>query len=218
MLLRRFSATFLAGVLAILPLLITIGVVGFVVGKLSEWLGGESLLGRGLHSVAEAWGIPPSVGYSITVVVAIVLITCVGYLARRITGRRVGAFITSVVARVPLVNKVYTSAEQVIGLLARNDGQGAAPLGNVVLIRVANARCLGILSSPDPVQLPGGPHYMVFIPATPLPASGQNLLVPEADLEDIDLSVEEMTRIVLSLGSLAPQIMAGKGLATRDQG
>ncbi len=210
MLLRRFSATFIAGVLAILPLLITIAVVGFVVGKLNDWFGEESLLGRGLHALSEAWGIPPTLNYAITVAAAIILICAVGYLARRITGKRVGAFITSMVARVPLINKVYTSAEQVIGLLSRKEGQQAAALGNVVLVRVANARCLGILSSPDPVQLADGPYYMVFLPATPVPATGQNLLIPEADLEDINLSVEEMTKIVLSLGSLAPEIIGGR--------
>jgi uncharacterized membrane protein len=57
---------------------------------------------------------------------------------------------------------------------------------------------------------------MVFLPATPVPATGQNLLIPEADIEDINLSVEDMTKIVLSLGSLAPEIIGDRLQVTGD--
>jgi uncharacterized membrane protein len=47
----------------------------------------------------------------------------------------------------------------------------------------------------------------VFLPSTPIPASGQNILVPVADVTDAGISVEEMTKILVSLGSLGPGIL-----------
>ena len=78
------------------------------------------------------------------------------------------------------------------------------------MAQIANVRVLGMLSSSDPVLINGVPHYIVYLPSTPIPASGQNMLVPCSDVEDVDISIEELTKILLSLGSLGPGIMGAK--------
>jgi len=134
----------------------------------------------------------------------------IGLAARRFAGRRAGNFFAGLMARVPFINKVYNSAEQVVGLLAKKDGDAASALSNVVLVRIANVKVLGMLSSAESVLIEGVPHFIVFLPSTPIPASGQNLVVPCTDVLDVDVSVEEMTRILLSLGSLGPPVMNSK--------
>jgi uncharacterized membrane protein len=113
-------------------------------------------------------------------------------------------------ARIPFINKVYNSAEQVVGLLGKKDGDAASALSNVVMVRIANFKVLGMLASHESVLVDGAPHFIVFLPSTPIPASGQNLIVPCADVMDVDVSVEEMTRILISLGSLGPAVMNSK--------
>jgi uncharacterized membrane protein len=118
--------------------------------------------------------------------------------------------VTWLVSRIPFINKVYNSAEQVVQLMSRQEGDAASALANVVMIRIANVRVLGMLSSPDPVLIHGDPHFIVFLPSTPIPASGQNVIIPAADVEDVTLSIEELTKVLISLGSLGPQIMNAK--------
>jgi uncharacterized membrane protein len=204
--LQRFIATFMAGLFALLPLLITLAVVSFIVGKVNAWLGPGSRVGGLITGMYPN----PTVSYLASLVAVVALITLVGHLARRALGRRIAALFNWIIARIPFFNKVYSSVEQVVGLVKREDGDAASALSNVVMAQVANVRVLGMLASPDPVVILGVPHYVVYLPSTPIPASGQNLLVPCTDVQDVDVSVEELTKILLSLGSLGPGIMRGK--------
>lgn len=208
--LRRIAGTFIAGLLALLPLLITVGVVSFLVGKLNDWLGPGSAFGGWMQSISSSWSIRPEFTYLFSILIVLGFICGVGYLAQRYTGRRVGAFVTYLIGRMPFINKVYTSAEQVVQLLARKEGDAASALANVVMVRIANVRVLGMLSSAEPVYINGETYYIVFLPSTPIPASGQNIIVPAGDIEDVSIGVEEMTKILISLGSLGPQIMNAK--------
>jgi len=208
--LRRIAGTFIAGLLALLPLLITVLVVGFLVGKLHAWLGPRSAFGSWMKGLALTWQIPAELSYLGSIVVVVTLICIIGLFAQRFTGRRASAWITYLVGRIPFINKVYNSAEQVVQLLSHKDGDAASALANVVMVRIANVRVLGMLSSADPVLINGEPYYIVFLPSTPIPASGQNVIIPAADVEDVTISVEEMTKILISLGSLGPGIMNAK--------
>jgi uncharacterized membrane protein len=208
--LRRIAGTFIAGLLAILPLLITVGVVGFLVSKLRTWLGPGSAFGSWMQGLATTWRIPAELSYLGSIVLVVSLICFIGLFAQRFTVRRASGWITWLIGRIPFINKVYNSAEQVVHLMARKDGDAASALGNVVMVRIANIRVLGMLSSPTPVLINNEPHYIVFLPSTPIPASGQNVLIPAADVEDVAISVEEMTKILISLGSLGPEIMNSK--------
>lgn len=204
--LQRFMATFFAGLFALLPLLITIGVVGFLVTKLFTWLGPGSLFGQWLSSIYPRLGIT----YPLSFLIVIVVITGVGVFARRVTGKRLAGLFTWMIGRIPFVNKVYHSVEQIVNLMAKHEGDAGSALSNVVMAQIANVRVLGMLASSDPVHINGVPHYIVYLPSTPIPASGQNLLVPCSNVEDVDISVEELTKILLSLGSLGPGIMSEK--------
>jgi uncharacterized membrane protein len=208
--LQRFMANFTTGILALLPLLITIALVGFLVGKLNAVIGPSSAFGQFLYRLVNEDTAKLSLGYLLSVLIVVLFIWIVGYIARRYAGRGVTRIATLIVGRVPFINKVYTSAEQVVELFARKDKDSASALSNVVMVRIANLHVLGMLSSPEPVQIKGVPHYIVFLPGTPVPATGQNLLIPEEDIFDVDVSVEEMTKILLSLGSLGPGIMNSK--------
>lgn len=204
--LKRFMATFIAGLFAILPLVITISLVGFLVTKVVAWIGPSSAFGLALASIYPRLELT----YPASLVLVIVLVTVVGYFARRLAGRRIAWFFEWIISHIPFINKVYHSVEQIVGLMQKGQGDAASALSNVVMAHIANVRVLGMLSSSDPVLVHDIPHFIMYIPSTPIPASGQNILVPCSDVEDVDISVEELTKILLSLGSLGPGIMSSK--------
>jgi uncharacterized membrane protein len=161
-----------------------------------------------MRRLAEGLGLPSAaLLHFLGLLLALVLITLIGQFARRYTGQRIGTWVTGLVSRVPFINKIYSSTDQVVGLLTRREGDSAAALSHVVLAKVGPVRVLGMLASPEAVRIGGESFYIVFLPSTPIPASGQNILVPVADVQDAGISVEEMTKILVSLGSLGPGIL-----------
>jgi uncharacterized membrane protein len=87
-------------------------------------------------------------------------------------------------------------------------------LSQVALARFANTHVLGMLANSEPVHVGGVPHLFFYMPNTPLPATGNLYLVPAADITVLEMSVEEMTRVELSLGSLGPGVMNKQGQGT----
>jgi uncharacterized membrane protein len=210
--LRRFVTTFMAGVLALLPLLVTVLAISFLVGKLADWIGPQSAFGRWVTGVSpeDAAAADPTLNYVVALLLVIIAVWVVGAFARRITGRRIGMLIEALIGRIPFINKIYSSTDQVVALLSHREGDAAAALSSVVLCRLGNIRVMGMLSSPQPVVIDGVDHFIVFLPSTPIPASGQNVIVPAEDVRPLDLTVEEMTKILVSLGSLGPGILSGR--------
>ena len=202
------ARNFIAGLLALLPLIVTIAVVSFIVNKILSWFGKDSAFGAAMRHLAESLGLPSaSLVYVVSLLLALTLITLIGQFARRYTGRRVGEWVTSMVSRIPFINKIYSSTDQVVALISRRGGDASGALSHVVMARIGPVRVLGMLSSPEPVHIDDADYYIVFLPSTPIPASGQNILVPVEDVVDAQISVEEMTKILVSLGSLGPGIL-----------
>jgi uncharacterized membrane protein len=207
---RKFMGTFIAGLMAILPLVITIAVFVFLGKYIYAWFGPDSLLGDALIAADTKLSIPQVVSYPLIVIIAVVFIWVVGYFARQYIGKKIGEWFETLIARIPFINKVYHSVDQVVELFRKKDGDAAQALSNVVLMSFANTRMLGMLASDDRVVVEGVAHYMVYVPSSPVPTTGFNYLVPCEDVLDVDITVEEMTRIIVSLGSLAPQTMNSK--------
>jgi uncharacterized membrane protein len=205
--LRKLSSYFLAGLLALLPLIITVAVVSFLYGELVRWVGPQSHFGRFVYSVSAVTTIPAAIAYVLTFLAVVALILAFGLMATRITGRRLRDLFNSLIARIPFVNKVYGSAEQVVQLFQSHSADAVSALGHVVLARFANTQVLGVLANNERVDVGGVPHLFFYMPHAPLPATGGIYLVPEADITYIEMSVEDMTRVQLSLGSLGPGAM-----------
>ena len=204
--LRRFTGTLIAGLFALLPMVITVAIVVLLVNKLVQWFGPQSQIGM---VIVSALDIPRWLSYLIALAAVICFIWVVGVLAKRITGRKISALIEEGIAKIPFINKVYSSVDQVVAMFQKKD-DAAAALSNVVLATIANVSVLGMLASDDPVIIDGVPHFLVYLPSTPIPSSGQNLLIPCDSVRDVDVTVEEMTKILISLGSLGPRILNAK--------
>lgn len=208
--LRRLSSYFLAGLLAVLPLVITIAVVGFVYAKLLEWLGPGSRFGLIVQKVSDSTALPQTVAYAMTFALVVSLIMLLGMFATRFTGKRLIAFFNRLVGRIPFINKVYGSADQVVQLFNNQDSDSVSALSDVVLARIANTYVLGMLSNSTPVQIDGRDFVFFYMPNTPVPATGNLYLIPAEDIRPLGASVEDLTRIEVSLGSLGPAILGGR--------
>jgi uncharacterized membrane protein len=207
---RKFAGTLLTGLLAITPFAVTIGLIAFVVDALYGFVGPESTIGQWLLAAEEALAIPRYISYPASVVLVILVIWAIGNMARLYIGRRFRQWAEAMIGKIPLINKIYSSVDQVLDLVTKRDSSTGPALTNVVVARIANTQILGLLAGTEPININGVPHYLIYMPNLPVPTTGNAYLIPCSDVLDVDLSAEELTRIMVSLGSLGPGIMNKK--------
>jgi uncharacterized membrane protein len=191
-----------SGVIALVPIVVTIAVLRFLFGATSSVL--LPLVGP----AAAGW--PPAARAALSFGILIVTVYALGELATNLVGRRIIGFAESVVLRVPLVKVVYSASKQVA---AAFDGRKARAFKSVVFIEFPHPgmRAIGFETSTTTDEQ-GVEWSTVFMPTTPNPTTGFLQIVPSRDVIRTKYSVEDGIKIVMSLGVLAPEF----GVAVRS--
>lgn len=216
--LKKLTTWFVSGLVTLLPLVITVGLLAWIYSKLVMLLGSGSSIGKSLTSLATALDMPQSLTIALSYALIIAVIVLIGAYVQKRASNTVAEMIKRLMNRFPVVNSIYNSIEQVVGIFHKEkdqdkdgDGKPDSEQGSsIVLVRWANTLILGMLPTRDVLMLNGEPHYMVYFPQTPVPMSGLNFVVPAADVFMTDLKFDDLTKILVSLGALTPQLMGGE--------
>jgi uncharacterized membrane protein len=186
---------FLTGIVVLIPLVITIWVLRLIVETLDQTL---FLLPEALRPEA-LFGIHiPGLG----VLVALLIVMATGVVAANLLGRRLLQLGEDLVARIPIVNSIYTGVKQVSDTLFSGSGQA---FRKVLLIRYPHGNSWAMAfqtgtPSGEVADKLGEPHVSVYIPTTPNPTSGFFLMVPRSDVIELDISVEDALKHIISMG------------------
>lgn len=200
---KALRAYFLTGLVVIVPLVLSV----FVLYKLFLAIDG---LFKGVIGVflAQRLGLTfqgrPIPGLGFVALVLLILLT--GVVARNIVGRRLIAAGEEFVARVPLFNRIYSTLQQIVKAFVSDKRE---VFSKVVLIEYPRkgVYCLGFVTQDTrgPVQDALEPDvYSIFLPTTPNPTSGFLLFVPKDEVIEVQMSVEEALKAVISGGSIVP--------------
>ena len=197
---------FLTGAATLLPFVVTLFVVSWGVRLADAYIGPSSAFGIFLERlVGPDYKYP---GYLIAYLVSIGLIILLGFLVTRATVTRIQGAIDSTLAKIPLVGKIYSGVGQIVDLFGRKDQAGLDRFGAVGQIRVGNVKILGLLTSGDTyTMLDGREHLLVFIPNSPIPFTGFNMLVPTEDFQRLEIPVEDVLKLLMSFGLLGREVL-----------
>lgn len=203
---RTLVRFFLTGVASLLPFVVTVFVVTWVLKIADAYIGPSSHFGRFLVTlVGDSHKYP---GYVVGYLVVGLLIILLGFLVTRATVGQIRNAIDNMFARIPLVGKIYAGVGQVVDLFGKKDESSLGRFGGVGYVRIGNMRMVGLLTSGERYTTPDGrDHLLVFIPNSPIPMTGFNILVPVRDFHHLDIPVEEMLKLLMSLGILGPQVL-----------
>ncbi|MFP4154826.1 MAG: DUF502 domain-containing protein [Halothiobacillaceae bacterium] len=190
----------IAGILVWAPLLATFWVITMLVGFLDKSL---LLLPREYRPEELLGFTVPGFG----VLLAVVVVITTGALAANFFGRRIVALGEAIVNRIPLVSSVYSAVKQVIETFVSEDSRS---FRKVLLIEYPRKGVwsLAFLSGDSVGEMQERTCQKVltvFVPTAPNPTSGFVILVPEEDVIELEMSVEEGFRMVVSLGVVVPQ-------------
>jgi uncharacterized membrane protein len=203
-LLRRYLV---AGLLVWLPLGATVFVIRLLVGwmdqsllLLPERFRPDSLLGFHL----------PGLG----VVLSLLILLLTGLVAANLFGRKLVGLWEQLLSRIPLVRSVYSAVKQLVETMFSDNGKS---FRKVVLVEFPRRGLwtLAFLTSDEQgaVQRATGHDVVsVYIPTTPNPTGGYFVLAPRQDVHELDISVDEGLRLLLSMGAVNPAKPAGNPL------
>ncbi|KQV99268.1 DUF502 domain-containing protein [Rhizobacter sp. Root1221] len=199
---QRLSRTFLAGLLAALPLAATALILIWVVQLLVQWVGPDSLIGRGLIALGIGAAGSEFFGYLMGIAIVVAAIFALGVLVRSRARRVVGLAVDGVMQRIPLVRNIYDLVKKFVDLLSQKDADGVKSMSAVWLHfgGPGGAAVLGLLSTPEPVNVNGLPYLAVLVPTAPVPVGGGLLYVPQDWVTPADIGVEGVTSIYVSMG------------------
>lgn len=201
------TATFLSGLFAILPIVFTVTIVGWIARQVLSFVGPGTRIGQALHSVGLQFVTDPLAAQIVGWVVALTGIWLLGLLVRTRARTAIDRVIDLIVHRIPFVKAIYGTARQVFGMLDRRD-QGELQGMSVVFCDFGQEHGAGflcLLASPDVFEFEGREYHFVYMPTSPIPMTGGIILVPADSVSKVKMSVEKLLEIYFSLGVLAPQ-------------
>lgn len=190
---------------------VPIGVTLFVINILLN------LMDKTLVLIPEQYRPDALLGFHIPglgLILAVVLLFVTGVLATNILGRKLVQFWEGLLARIPLVRSVYSGAKQVAETMFSGGGKA---FSKAVLIPYPNRESwsLAFVTSTElgEVQAKTGRDVVgVFVPTTPNPTSGFNLMIPREDVIELEMTVDEALRMIISLGVIVPPWPRPKGV------
>ena len=211
------------GLLTILPIMVTAWLLWVVFGwlrELSLWIIDLLLRGPWGRILAKQWDVtaeqwsahrltalPPAVQWSIwgfAVVLTFFVLYMIGVFSANMIGRRIIDWVDYLVSRVPFVKTVYTALKQIVGLLS---GQQAQSFQRVALVPFPNelTRSIAFITNTFKASVTGEELCAAFIATTPNPTTGFVFVLKRTDIIEVDWTVEDAVKAIMSGGILAPQ-------------
>lgn len=195
-----FKRYFLTGLLIWVPLVITFWVLSLIVNTLDQSL---RLLPNAVHPKNMLGFALPGVGALLTL--AMIFLT--GLLATNFIGQKLVDWWDKLLSRIPVVNSLYKAIKQVSDTLLAPNGNA---FRKALLIEYPrrDAWTIAFLTGGPPGGDIGnhlrGEFVSVYVPTTPNPTSGFFLMLPRADVVELDMSVDEALKYIISMGVVAP--------------
>ena len=218
--LARLRTSFLTGIVVIAPVALTIWLIWSVIG----WFDGFVL-----PFVPDAYR-PEEIlntifGYDLKlnirgvgVVVFLVFATLVGWLAKGLIGRSFIKYAENLVNRMPVVRSFYSGIKQIAETVFAQQERSFEKACMIEYPR-KGIWAIGFISTTAKGEIAdrnssNGPMVSVFVPTTPNPTSGFLLFFPKKDIIELDMSIEDAAKLVISAGLVYPP---AKNAAQKDK-
>ncbi len=194
---------FLAGIVIAAPIAITLAVIAGLI----SWIDS-----RIKPLIPPAWNPETYIKFGIPglgVVVAVIGLTLLGAVGTNLIGRTIVRAGDQFLASVPIVRNIYSLFKQLFETIATSQ---QSSFRDMVLVEYPKRGtwCVGFVTAPlkGEVLAKLGPDMMgVFVPTTPNPTSGFFMFVPRNEVIDLDMTVEDGAKLIVSVGMVVPDYM-----------
>ncbi|MDR3064307.1 MULTISPECIES: DUF502 domain-containing protein [Comamonas] len=193
----------IAGLLVIVPLVITLGVLNWIIGTLDQTLA----------ILPEAWQPDRLLGMHIPgfgVILTLLILLIVGGIASNFIGRKLVGWGDALVRRIPVVRSIYSSVKQVSDTVFSDSGNAFRTAVLVQWPREGVWTVAFVTGQPsgEVAALLRDEYVSVFVPTTPNPTGGYFVLVRKSECIELEMSVDAALKYIVSMGVVAPPDLA----------
>lgn len=207
---KKLAGCFLSGLLVVLPLVLTIGIVAWVAGFVNSLIGRGTVVGNALQSVGLHFVANSTAAYAIGWVVVLLGVFGLGVLVQMGAKRSLQRLFDGIARRVPLLGGIYGTSKQLVGMFDQKN-QSELKSMKVVWCFFGSATGAGILAlmpSADSFRINGRDFHVVIIPTAPVPFGGALVFVPVDSVKLADMSVDGLMSIYVSMGITTPEYVS----------
>lgn len=204
----RLRASFLTGLIVIAPIGLTIWLLwtlmgwvdGFVLPLVPARFNPEQYVGINLRGVG--------------VIFFLLFTIVIGWIAKGLIGRSLLRWAESLVDRTPVVRSIYSGIKQIAETVFAQSERSFEkaclieyPRKGIWAIGFISTDAKGEISRRIPVD---ENLVSIFLPTTPNPTSGFLLFVPRSDVIELNMTIEESAKLVISAGLVYPDSQTAK--------
>ena len=200
----KLRTAFLSGLLLLAPLAVT----WFVFSWLVDRVGGNfrelffffvPAQLRHHPSLELAWNV-------LATIIVVVLVTLLGFISRYVFSHYFGQLAERLILNIPGVSTVYRTVKQIVDTFS---AQKRAVFEKVVMIQFPRegAWVIAFLTNRaqgEVQQRTAQELWTIFVPTTPNPTSGFLIMLPQEDIQELDMSVGEAMKFIISGGTVVP--------------
>ena len=209
---QKLRTYFITGLLVLVPLAITLWVLHAII----------STMDQSLLLLPQKWQPESLFGFKILglgTVLTVLIIFITGLLTKNFVGNSIVEAWELLLKRIPIVSSIYSSVKQVSDTLFSSSGNA---FSKAVLLQYPRQGMWTIAfltgtPSQELAQHLLGEHISVYVPTTPNPTSGFFLIVPKADVIELDMSVDTALKYVVSMGVVSPETIRKESLIDQNQ-
>lgn len=202
----RISRIFLTGLIAALPLLLTLAVTAWLLSLINQYLGPNSGFGRLLGSLGFGVGTSELASYLIGLAAIAAAIYALGLLVHSQIGAWAAALFDRLIRRIPLISNVYDLSSRFVSIVDTKNGDSLKGMSPAWCFfgGKPTAAVLALLPSKTPITLGGESYLAVLIPSAPVPFGGALVYVPAAWVEPAEGGIDELMSVYVSMGITPP--------------
>lgn len=195
---ERVRNSFVAGIILIMPLVITLYVLELLVGFVVEYI--DPVVQE--TDLATYTANVEVVAQIVAAILILVVITLLGFFAQKPFGQQIFGSFGRTITVVPIVRNIYKTVRQISTSFSSSD----ASYDSLVVIEYPREGIysIGLITSESPEaisEVAGTRVQNVFLPSSPNPAGGRLTFVPEDQVYDVDLSVREGLGLIMTTGA-----------------
>ena len=199
---------FITGLLVLVPLVVTFWLLSTLI----------QIMDQSLLLLPESWRPEKLLGFSVVglgAVLTISIIFVTGIIATNIFGQQLILLWENLLTRVPVVKSIYSSVKQVSDTIFSDSGNAFRKALLVEFPRKGSWTIAFLTGEPggDVSNHLLGEYVSVYVPTTPNPTGGYFLMMEKKDVVELDMSVDQALKYIISMGTVAPELKSGKTAA-----
>ncbi len=193
--LARLRNNFIAGVVVLIPIGITVYLTLFIIKISSKILPKELNPNHYLP-----YDIP-----GVEIIISIILITFIGWVSLSFIGKKLLEIFNNILKKIPILRTIYSAFEQMLDIFTKSEKNKK----NVVLVEYPKKGtwAVGFATNKNTGEIKnkiGQEVINVFVPTTPNPTSGFLLMFSKEDVIYLDITFEQASKFIVSAGSTNP--------------